>query len=230
MKFYYDMHIHSDLSPCSNEDMTPNNIVNMSYLKNLNIIAVTDHNTAENLPAIYELCHRSKIKAIPGIEVTSKEEVHVLCYFKELNSALEFGKIIYDSLPNIKNIPSIFGRQNIYNSLDEVIGVLDKLLINSSRYTIKEICNMSLNYRGITIPAHINKKSNSLLGVLGFIPPDLDFKFVEIHTNSLINNELIKNLIVLKNSDAHILADISEADNYFELNNIEEIYNYLKII
>lgn len=230
MKFFYDMHIHSALSPCSDEDMTPNNIVNMSYIKKLNIISVTDHNTAENLPAILDLCEKLNIKAIPGIEVATKEEVHVLCYFKELDSALEFGKVIYDSLPNIKNIPSIFGSQNIYNSNDEIIGILDKLLINASGFSLNEIFAMSANYHGIAVPAHINKKSNSILGVLGFIPSDLKLNFVEVNSNEFINNKLIKDLNILKNSDAHKLADISEPDNFFELNNIEDIYYYLKMI
>ena len=157
MKFFYDMHIHTDLSPCGNCDMTPNNIVNMSYIKGLNIISVTDHNTTENLPAVMELCERIGIKSVPGIEVNSKEEVHVLCYFKELHYAQQFGKLIYDSLPNIKNIPSIFGEQNIYNSGDEVIGTLDKLLINASGYSLSEIYFLAKKYHGTMVPAHINK-------------------------------------------------------------------------
>ena len=229
MKFFYDMHIHTDLSPCSNEDMTPNNIVNMSYIKKLNIISVTDHNAAENLPAVIDLCEKLNIKAIPGIEVTTKEEVHVLCYFKELNNALEFGKIIYDSLPYIKNNPSIFGQQNIYNSNDEIIGVLDKLLINASAFSLNEIFDMSVKYHGISVPAHINKKTNSIFGVLGFIPSNLKINFVEVNSNEF-NNKLIKDLNILKNSDAHRLTDISEANNFFDLNNIEDIYDYLKII
>ncbi|MGD9568475.1 MAG: PHP domain-containing protein [Sedimentibacter sp.] len=228
MKFFYDMHIHSDLSPCGNSDMTPNNIVNMSYIKGLNIISVTDHNTTKNLPAIIELCENVNIKAIPGIEVTTKEEVHVLCYFKELNNALKFGAVIYDSLPDIKNNPSIFGNQNIYNNKDEITGVLEKLLINASGFSLNEICSMTLEYEGISVPAHINKKSNSILGVLGFIPYDLKLNFVEINSNdNNINSKLIKNLKILKNSDAHQLTDISEARNFFELNSIEDIYEYL---
>lgn len=230
MKFFYDMHIHSDLSPCGNDDMTPNNIVNMSFLKGLNIISVTDHNTAENLPAIFELCEKEGIKAIPGIEVTTKEEVHVLCYFKNLNYAMKFGKIIYDSLPDTENIPSIFGCQNIYNINDEITGVLNKLLINASDYSLNEICNMANNYHGIVVPAHINKKSNGILGVLGFIPTELIFNFVEVKSNESFNYKINKNLQILKNSDAHKLTDISEAEYYMELNDIEDIYDYLKIL
>lgn len=230
MKYFYDLHIHSDLSPCGDDDMTPNNIVNMSYIKGLNIISVTDHNTTENLPAIIELCGKIDIKAIPGIEVTTKEEVHVLCYFKDLCYAEQFGRLIYESLPEIKNIPSIFGNQNIYNSRDEVIGTLDKLLINATGYSLAEICSLAKEYHGIMVPAHINKKSNSLLAVLGFIPPDLKINFAEIFPKLTVDEEFIKNLNILKNSDAHRLADISEAENSIDLNNIEEIYDYLKII
>ena len=229
MIFFYDMHIHSDLSPCGDFDMTPNNIVNMSYIKGLNIISVTDHNTTENLPAIMEISEKMNIKLIPGIEVTSKEEVHVLCYFKELNDALQFGKLIYNSLPDIKNIKSIFGQQNIYNYKDEIIGTLDKLLINASGYSLTEIYTMTKKYHGVMIPAHINKKSNSLLSVLGFIPFDININFVEVYPESELNEKIIKNLNILKNSDAHNLIDISEAVNSFELNNIEEVYKYLGI-
>lgn len=229
MKFFYDLHIHTDLSPCGNEDMTPNNIVNMSYLKGLNIISVTDHNTTENLPAIIELSKTIGLLAVPGIEVTTKEEVHVLCYFMDLYDAMKFGGVIYDSLPNIKNYPSIFGKQNIYNSNDEIIGSLEKLLINASPYSLNELYNMVCKYHGIMIPAHINKKNNSLLSVLGFIPSDLEINFVEIHTKSELNKKQIKDYETIKNSDAHFLTDISEAVNFLDLINIEKIFDYLHI-
>lgn len=230
MKYFYDLHIHSDLSPCGDEEMTPNNIVNMAYIKGLNIISVTDHNTTENLPAIMELCDKTDIKVIPGIEVTTKEEVHVLCYFKELENAMKFGKIIYESLPDIQNNPFIFGQQNIYNVKDEITGVLNKLLISATTYSLKELCLLTEKYHGVTVPAHINKKSNSILGTLGFIPFDIKINFVEIYTKAELNNKLIKNLNILKNSDAHMLIDISETVNFIELTNIEDIYDYLKIV
>lgn len=209
--------------------MTPNNIANMSYIKGLNIISVTDHNTAENLPAVAEVCGKMGITAVPGIEVTTKEEVHVLCYFRTVNDAMMFGRVIYDSLPDIKNIPSIFGCQNIYNSLDEITGTLDKLLISASGYSLNEINRMSVEYHGIMIPAHINKKSNGILGILGFMPTDLNIKYVEIFHKEKTDESLLENYIVLKNSDAHILTDISEAENSIDLNNAEKIYNYLNI-
>lgn len=227
MKFYYDLHIHSDLSPCGSDDMTPNNIVNMSLIKGLNIISVTDHNSAANLPAVMELSEEAGIKVIPGLEVTTREEVHVLCYFKEISSAIEFGGIVYDSLPFVKNNPLIFGEQNIYNSRDEITGTLEKLLINASSYNIEDIFSIVKKYNGAMIPAHINKMSNSILGVLGFIPFNLNIDFVEVYLKMPISNKITEKYKVLNNSDAHRLVDISEAVNYFELNNINDVYSYL---
>ena len=229
MKFYYDLHIHSDLSPCGNHDMTPNNIVNMAYIKGLNIISVTDHNTVKNFPAIRSIGESLGIEVIPGIEVTTREEVHVLCYFKNYIDAEKFGNIIYESLPDIKNNTLIFGDQNIYNSDDEITGSLSKLLINASKYTIDEIYYMAREHNGIMVPAHINKKSNSILGVLGFIPFNLKIDFVEIFSKADIDERLIKKYYILKNSDAHQLIDISESVNSIELNAIEGIYEFLKL-
>jgi len=229
MKFFYDLHIHSDLSPCANGDMTPNNILNMAIIKGLNIISVTDHNSTKNLPPVMELCKDAPIMVIPGIEVTTKEEVHVLCYFKELKHAMEFGDIIYNSLPPVMNKPEIFGLQNIYNSNDEITGSLEKLLINATPFTIEDIHSMAKEYNGIMIPAHINKMSNSVLGVLGFMPFNLKIDFVEVYPKTPVNKKIIEKYKILYNSDAHQLTDISEAVNSFELNNISDIYDLFSL-
>lgn len=229
MKFYYDLHVHSDLSPCSSGDMTPNNIINMSLIKELDIIAVTDHNSAGNLRAVTEVGNKAGIRVIPGLEVTTREEVHVLCYFKDLENAEEFGKVIYESLPPIKNNPEIFGEQNIYNSNDDIIGTIDKLLINASNYTIEDINFMVEEYRGVMVPAHINKMTNGILGVLGFMPPDLKIDFVEIYSKLPIDDKITKKYKILVNSDAHQLIDISEKVNYFNLSSIDDVYSFLKL-
>lgn len=229
MKFYYDLHIHSDLSPCGSSDMTPNNIVNMSYIKGLNIISVTDHNTTRNLPPVVMLGERAGIKVVPGIEVTTKEEVHVLCYFRNLVDALQFGDIIYSLLPEMVNNPIIFGEQNIYNELDEKTGSLGKLLLNAVSLSIGEVHNLAVSHHGIMVPAHINKKSNSILGVLGFIPKNLCIDLVEIYDKTAIDEKYVEGLRILRNSDAHQLIDISEAKNFFELDDIEDIYDYMNI-
>ena len=229
MKIYYDLHIHSDLSPCAHSHMTPNNIVNMSCIKGLNIISVTDHNSAKNLPAVMKVSE-NKIKVIPGIEVTTREEVHVLCYFKNLYEASEFGDIIYESLPDIKNNPSLFGPQNIYNEEDEITGNLEKLLLSASDFSIKELGVATKEFHGVMVPAHINKKTNSILEILGFIPDNLKVDFVEIFDKLHIDDKLLKKYKILINSDAHILTDISEPVNYIELSSVDEVFDYLQII
>lgn len=229
MKFYYDLHIHSDLSPCGNNDMTPNNIINMSLIKGLSIISVTDHNSTENLPALIKASRETSLTVIPGIEVTTKEEVHLLCYFRDLSNAMDFGSVIYNSLPNVKNNPQIFGEQNIYDSQDQIIGRVEKLLLNASPYSIEDVHCLAKKYKGVMVPAHINKMTNGILGVLGFMPLNLKIDFVEIYSKAPINNKIVEKYKVLKNSDAHQLIDISEALNYFELNSLHDIYDYLSL-
>lgn len=231
MKYFYDFHIHSDLSPCADKDMTPNNIVNMAYIKGLNMIAVTDHNSIENYWAVEKAAKNLNILTIPGMEINTKEEVHILAYFKNYDCAKTVSDLIYESLPEIYNKKNIFGEQNIYNENDEIVGSLDKLLINASRYSLKEIYEIVNSHDGIIVPAHVNKKSNGILGVLGFFPDDIDFNFIEI-SNSIELNERNKKIVEryknLVNSDAHMLENISEPINFIELEKPEDIFNYLE--
>lgn len=227
MKFYYDLHIHSDLSPCGSEEMTPNNIVNMAYIKGLNIISITDHNSVKNYPAIKKVAVERNIEVIPGMEISSREEVHLLCFFREYVNALEVDKIIYESLPNINNNATIFGQQNIYNEKDEAIGQIEKLLLNSSQYSIEEIFNIVKKHKGIVIPAHVNRQAYGMVGVLGFIPNNLNINYIEIADKDLINDEIYKNFNVIQNSDAHRLVDISEPINYFNVSNSDDFMKKL---
>ncbi len=226
MRYYYDLHIHSNLSPCGDKDMTPNNIVNMAYIKNLDVISVTDHNSCKNFPAVEKLCNKRNITSIPGIEVNSKEEVHLLCYFKDYIDCCEFSDIIYKSLPKIKNNPKIFGEQLVYNEKDDIIGKEDILLTNASKYSLNEIIRLAKEYKGVVIPSHVTRRANGIIGVLGFIPENLDFKYIEISKE--INADILKNLKnkyrIIVNSDAHRLVDISERNNYLEMASIEELF------
>ena len=230
MKCYYDMHIHSALSPCADRDMTPNNIVNMACIKGLNIIAVTDHNAVLNYPAVRKVASTLGIEAVPGMEVTTKEEVHVLCYFRNYEDALRVGTLVYDSLGDIKNNPALFGEQSICDEDDKVIGTLDKLLIsNASNYSVESLFALVRENHGVIVPAHVNKMADGILGVLGFIPFDLSIDYVEVFPKGEYNPKLIKKYGVFKNSDAHQLTDISEAVNSLELDSPSAIYEYLNI-
>jgi len=230
MKYFYDFHIHSDLSPCADKDMTPNNIVNMAYIKGLNMIAVTDHNSIENYRAIEKVAKSLNIMIIPGMEINTKEEVHILTYFKDYNCAKTVSDLIYESLPDVCNKKNIFGEQNIYNENDEIVGSLEKLLINASKYSLKEIYEIVNSHNGIIVPAHVNKKNNGILGVLGFFPSDIEFDFIELSNSTELNErnkKIVEKYKRLVNSDAHMLEDISEPINCIELEKSEDIFNYL---
>lgn len=232
MKAYYDLHIHSALSPCASEEMTPHNIVNMAKLKELDIIAVTDHNNASNLRVISKLAKAKNLLFIPGIEVESQEGVHILCYFQTVDSAESFGAKIFDSLPKIKT-NKVFGEQQIFDENDEVIDCVETLLINSAKFTIDKIYDLVQAYEGIMIYAHVFRQSNGILSVLGFFPDKIPIKTIEIYASNLTENrlrQLSSTYNIITNSDAHQLQDINERENFFELDNMDitSVFNYLK--
>ena len=138
MELFADLHIHSCLSPCGDDDMTPCNIAGMAKLKGLDIIALTDHNTARNLPAIQEACDAYGLLLVPGMEITTREEVHMLGYFPDVGTALDFSAMIKTHLPPKKNKPSFFGYQRVMNSDDEQIDEEEALLIGATDFPLSE--------------------------------------------------------------------------------------------
>lgn len=212
MKLFYDLHIHSALSPCGDNDMTPNNIVNMSIIKGLDVIAVSDHNSIKNLYSVLDVAKNTDLIVIPAMEVETSENVHMLTLFRDIKSAEYVYKFIYDSLPDINNEKDIFGEQLILNSNDEIVGCEEKLLVNSTSIDISDLVNFVKSVNGITIPAHIDRTSYSILNTLGTIP-ELGFKCVELSKNA---NEIMYEYLgykFIRNSDAHYLYDIFEAEN-----------------
>ena len=218
-KVFYDLHIHSCLSPCASDDMTPFNIAGMAMLKGLNVIALTDHNTTDNCPAFFEACYGYGIVPIAGAEVTTSEDIHVLTLFESLEASRDFGAFLRSKRVLIENSPDIFGNQLIVDSNDTVIGEEKYLLINAVDISIDDIYEITHNYSGIALPAHIDKNSNSMVSVFGTVPDSsftayefADFTNVEEYVNkyfSLVNKRFISN------SDAHYLWDINEKINFF---------------
>lgn len=234
LKLSYDLHIHSCLSPCGDEDMTPGNIVGMAALKNLDIIAVTDHNSCKNCPAVLKWAEENNIIALPGMELCTMEEVHVLCLFQELEDAMRFDEYVYLKLMKFPNDERAFGKQEICDGTDEVIGTEPYLLINAVDISFDALGKLMEEFHGVYIPAHIDKNSNSLLSNLGFISPDADFKsaeFADLEHLELIsrNNPYLKKCNIITNSDAHSLGNINEAVNFLscEGRTKEEIFKAL---
>jgi PHP domain. len=218
----YDLHIHSCLSPCSDEDMTPANIVNMAKLTGLDVIAVTDHNSCKNCPAVFSFAQKNDIIAIPGMELCTMEEVHVLCLFPDLENAMAFDSYVYDRLIKILNNEKVFGKQEIYNEDDVKIGEEPYLLINATDITFDNLDKLMKEYDGVYIPAHVDKTSTSLISNLGFVPPDANFKCAEIKdaqkTGEMkMQHPYFNRCNIVFNSDAHSLWDINEAVNFIEV-------------
>lgn len=235
MRLYMDLHIHSALSPCADNEMTPNNIVNMAWLKGLDIIAVTDHNSVENCEPVLKLAAQRGILAIPGMEAETKEEVHVLCLFPDLNTAKKVQDIIWDHLPNIKNRADIFGEQLKMDDQDNVAGEIDRMLVTAANISVEELFSLVTKSGGVCIPAHIDRASYSLLSNLGFIPEELNIKYMELSkacdiNEFLRNNKSLEKYSFISSSDAHTLENILERDFYMELesNSIESLFRALK--
>ena len=208
-KLRYDLHIHSCLSPCGEEEMTPNNIIGMAQILGLDAIAVADHNTAKNLPAVAALGKANGVLVIPAIEVTTAEEVHVLSLFPSVEAALEMDQILYDALPAIMNRPDIFGRQLWMDEEDTVLGETDKLLINATSLSIEKVFAKVKELGGVPVPAHIDKSSYSVIANLGFIPPELEAVTVEVKNPPCA---AAKPYRVITDSDAHALEIMAEHD------------------
>lgn len=218
-KLSYDLHIHSCLSPCSDDDMTPANIVNMAKLKKLDVIAVTDHNSCKNCSAVSFLAEEVGILAIPGMELCTAEEVHVLCLFEALEDAIRFDRYVEEKLIKVENNELLFGKQEIYDRDDRKIGTERYLLINATEIPFNYLGELMRKYRGIYIPAHIDKGSNSLISNLGFIPDGADFLSAEVwdigKAEELINiHSYLSGCRIIKNSDAHSLGCISEPEHF----------------
>ncbi|MEG1887602.1 MAG: phosphoesterase [Oscillospiraceae bacterium] len=213
MKIKYDFHTHSCLSPCGDNDMTPSNLVNMSMLCGVEVLALTDHNTCLNCAAAMKVATAANMLFIPGMELTTSEEIHVVCLFPQLESAESFGEFVYKKLPDIKNRPEIFGDQLILNENDQLVGTIDKLLINATSIDIYSVVPLVESYGGFCLPAHIDKTSYSILSNLGFFPNDCGFTAAEISSKCDFDSlksahPEISDLMIFRDSDSHLLESL----------------------
>lgn len=211
----YDLHIHSCLSPCGDDDMTPGNIAGMAAIKGLDVIAVTDHNSCKNCPAALYFAGQYGVLAVPGMEICTSEEVHAVCLFPGLSEAMDFDLYVYDRLLPFPNNVEIFGKQEIYNKEDKVCGTVPNLLINSADISFDGLWELVRSYGGVMFPAHIDKTANSLIANLGFVPPDSRFKAAEVKDMKRLHqlrkeNPYLEGCRIISNSDAHYLEHINE--------------------
>ena len=194
--------------------MTPASIAGMAMLNGVKIAALTDHNTCKNCPAFFAACHNYGVVPIAGMELTTVEEIHMVCLFETLDAAMEFDSFLEEHRMKIKNRPDIFGEQLIMNEEDEVIGAVDELLILATDLDITSAARIVRERGGVAFPAHIDKQSNGLIGVLGSFPTEPGFVSAEFHNRDKIAQyrevypELAE-LNIVVNSDAHALDQMS---------------------
>ncbi|PKM83377.1 MAG: hypothetical protein CVU89_01085 [Firmicutes bacterium HGW-Firmicutes-14] len=208
-----DLHIHTALSPCAEQEMTPPKIIHAARAKGLHMIAVTDHNTAENAGATIKAAEGSGIFVIPGMEVQTREEVHLVCLFPALDTCLSWQEQVYRSLPPQDNRPEVFGSQYIMDSKGRITGELGRMLLMSTEMSVEDVASRVTALGGICIPAHVDRPSYSLMGTLGFIPAGLPVSAVELskHISADEAALLLPTLAgytFLSSSDAHCLTDL----------------------
>ena len=181
MKFFTgDLHVHTVHSACAEMEMLPEFILERAQELGLNLIAVTDHNSAENVAAMLKAAEGTGITVLPGMEVQTREEVHLLCLFDTLEQATYWQELVYAHLPHLKNREQVFGTQVVLNADGEAVGTNDRLLATSTTLSTDQVVQQVRDQNGLCLPCHVDRPAYSLIANLGFIPPDLGIVGVEI--------------------------------------------------
>ncbi|MCK5153315.1 MAG: PHP domain-containing protein [Spirochaetales bacterium] len=232
MKIYKaDLHLHTILSPCGDYGMMPTAIVSKAVEMGLNIIAVTDHNSAGNFEAVRKAGIRKGLTVIGGMEITSEEEVHLLAYFDSNENLYNMEEIVQDNLPGV-NDPEAFGDQVFLDSENKILGVSEKLFFGATTLNIDQIVDLVHKNRGMVIASHVDRESFSIISQLGFIPEGMELDGVEVVYPQAAEKKERKRKTgylygypYISCSDAHYIEDIGKRVTEFRLMepNIKEL-------
>ncbi len=223
MIYYYDLHIHTTLSPCADCLMTPNNICNMAMLKGLDLIAVTDHNSMKQLAVIHALSKSYDFLFVPGVEVTVSEGIDILVYFKYVDDALLIDKVLSTHLADKPLDETLYGEQALYDIDDQKTGDFNTLLIQPLRISATELFELLAPYETIQVLAHIER-----------VPASLHDLIYSKHIDAIETKSAFMKIDkpILHNSDAHQIIDILERtkENQINLKNltIDDFFDYFK--
>lgn len=221
-RFSCDLHIHSCLSPCGDDDMTPYSIAGMAKLNGLQVAALTDHNACGNCETFFHACAGYGIVPVPGMELTTSEDVHLLCLFRSLEDALGFAAAVKKKRVRIPNRAAVFGRQLLIGGDDEIIGEEEDLLINATGLSLEEAAALVRKFHGAPVPAHVDREGNGVIAVLGDLPERPAFSTVEYRERSSIpayeaRYPRLRGKRKIVSSDAHRLWEIAEPGYALEL-------------
>lgn len=219
-EYYYDLHLHSCLSPCGDDEMTPANLVGMAKLLGLDVIALTDHNSCKNCPAALYWGEKLGVLVLPGMELTTSEDIHIVCLFPELRAALDFERKITEQRIKTPNRPEIFGRQLVLDGEDQLVEEVPFLLTPATAVGVFEVAELVGRFGGVCYPAHIDRDAYSAITVLGFLTPDMGFRAVELSARGWEENAWERvaplcpeGLRRICSSDAHRLEDMREREH-----------------
>jgi hypothetical protein len=237
MAFLADLHIHTALSPCASRQMLPRDIVRTCLDRGLSMISICDHNSAANVCAVAEAARQESgdaLKVIPGIEVTTREEVHVLGLFPALQGALAVGEDILETLPEEKPAAKRSNavpdnpncQQWIVDAEDRRTGMERRLLTAASGYSLEEAVNLIRRHGGVAVAAHVDRRAFSVLGQLGFFPETPRFFAAEISAAGAARARVEKQWIekyreydlpLISSSDSHCLEEIASSCTTFQM-------------
>lgn len=208
-----DLHLHSVLSACADRSMLPSPILARARELNLQMLAITDHNSVENVTAFQAAAQGTGIHVIPGMEVQTREEVHMICLFDALDQAASWQEVVYSHLPNRKNDERFFGSQWLVDAQGRIVGEHEQLFLVSTDLSVEDVANEVSALGGLCIPAHVDRPAYSIISNLGFVPPDLAVSAVEISQRATPADVRLKypalaKLGLVADSDAHYLNDM----------------------
>jgi len=223
--FKADLHCHTVLSPCGELEMAPKDIIQRAKEKGLDILAVSDHNSTKHCILMEKLAKKEGLFILKGVEFTTKEEIHCLAFFEKNEELAIIQKIIDENLPDIKNNVDYFGYQVVVDEDEDIVEQVERLLLSGLKLSIDEIEKIVHENNGIFIPAHINRNQNSIIGQLGFVPPDLKVDALEISRHVTLKdflkrNKYLKDYVFIQSSDAHMLDDVAKVHTIFKMENL----------
>ncbi len=233
-KFRADLHVHTVLSPCAEVEMIPPLIVQTALELKIDIIAITDHNASANVSAVQKAAQGTTLKVLPGMEVQTREDVHLLCLFENLTELESWQTAVNEALPDVLNHAEFFGEQFIVDEQGEYIRTEPRMLLTSTRFSIDEVFERVNALGGLVIPAHVERTTNGLFPTLGLLSdqwPILGFE-ISRHTTpeqAGMKFPAIGNYPLIQNGDVHRLNEfIGSTIFMIEEPTIKEIYKALK--
>ncbi|MEJ2701632.1 MAG: PHP domain-containing protein [Sedimentisphaerales bacterium] len=200
-----DLHLHTCLSPCGDDRMQATAIVRQAGKMGLDMIGICDHNSAENVAAVMKAGLREGLSVIGGMEITTREEAHILGLFESETDLMKMQEVVYTNLPS-DHYDESFGPQTVIDEWDHVVGANHRLLIGATTLTVEQLVNAIHECSGLAIASHVDRERFSLIGQLGFIPDGLRLDAVEVSRPSAMAQQYGYPVVTF--SDAHFLVDI----------------------